>query len=89
METPPVLRLGLCAQGQMPAAPPSLSFLIWSCLVGPPLQERRRWAGRCEGWAGPGARAPQAGQGRYSLILQGGVTSRHSLCAPTPHLVQR
>lgn len=25
----------------------------------------------------------------YSLILQGGVTSRHSLCAPTPHLVHR
>lgn len=35
------------------------------------------------------ARALWAGRGLYSLILQGGVTSRHSLCAPTPHLVHR
>lgn len=57
------------------------------CEQGDPLLATPRWP---RGLA-PEARTPRVGRGRGqdSLILQGGVTSRHSLCAPTPHLVHR
>lgn len=44
---------------------------------------------RWERAGGPEDQPPRQGRSWYSLILQGGVTSRHSLCAPTPHLVHR